>query len=191
MVKTANPIPFPYIFPGNQGSSRQLLVHADTDNNLLWSGSLLRDQPAVLSIKLGANVSIPNNTDFLLSSPNLLIDPATTPYSFSVFNISPTGHGENITGVPIRLLVTFSVSFSGSNQGTRAIWLQLSDSSERYGFCQGAGTNAGDTINSACVIWLNTNQYATFWARQTTSTTLQILGGSAVNATRWQSTLIN
>src|SRR3990172_4834414 len=190
MVKHAVPVQ-EYEFPDNIGSDSLVLVRDAIPYNLRWSGSLLRDQPAVLSIKLGADVVIPNNVDFLLSSPNLLLDPATTFYSFSVFNITPGGNGENITGVPIRLLVTFSVSFSGSNQGTRAIWLQLSDSTERYGYTQGAGTNAGDTINSATVIWLDTNQYATFWARQTTAGNLNILGGSAPNATRWQSTLIN
>jgi hypothetical protein len=190
MVKHTFPI-VKYVFPTVQGNSGQILVHDQYADYLRWSGSLMRDQPAVLSIKLGADVPIPNNTDFLLASSNLLVDPATTVYSFSVFNITPGGNGENITGVPIRLLVTFSVSFSGSNQGTRAIWLQLSNSSERYGFTQGAGTNAGDTINSACVIWLDTGAYAQFWARQTTSTTLNILGGAVANATRWQSTLIN
>lgn len=190
MVKHTFPI-VKYVFPTTQGNASQLLVHDYYPDYLRWSGSLLRDQPAVLSIKLGANVTIPNNTDFLLASSNLLVDPATTLYSFSVFNITPGGNGENITGVPIRLLVTFSVSFSGSNQGTRAIWLQLSNSTERYGFCQGAGTSAGDTINSACVIWLDTGAYAQFWARQTTNASLQILGGAANNATRWQSTLFN
>ncbi len=190
MVKTCVPAQ-EYLFPTTVGHATQLLNRRAIDYQLDWSNSLLYDTPAVLSIKLGADVPIPNNTDFLLASSNLIPDPATTVYSFSIFDITPGGNGRNLTGVPIRILVTFSVSFSGSNQGTRSIWLQLSNSTERYGYTQGAGTNAGDTINSACVIWLDVNKYAQFWARQTTSTTLNILGGNVPNATRWQSTLIN
>lgn len=152
-----------------------------------WSKSLLRDQPAVLALKLTVNLPVPKDIDTQLVSANLQVEPQTTPYAFEIFNAL----GENVIGVPIRVLVSISISFDGANVGQRAVWMQSTDSTQRYGYVQNDGLNSGNTLNGTAVVLLNPNQAIQFWARQNSNTTLDILGGNFVNATRWQAALLN
>lgn len=165
-----------------------IVTNSGTPSNAIWNFTIpgFNFEPALLSIKLGANVTMPNNTDVLLFSPSLQVDAATTARAFTVFG----SNGENITSQPIRVFVTISVSYTGANTGTRALWIEVTGSGERYGYCQIEGSTTGNTLNTSCIILLGVGQAAAFWGRQTSNGNLDILGGTSNIATRWQSLLI-
>ena len=171
-----------------QGTDGQL-VTSDGTGGLRYSTSLLRQTPAILAAVLTQNYSVPNNTPTQLLSTNVALDVATTQYAASIFNV----FGQNISGQPIWVHVSYSISWVGANQGTRQLWLQTSYSSERYGYISDQGTNSGNIQCGSCIIYLPVGASAAFWAFQNTNGVLSLVGGnsSVTNRSRWQTSLLS
>lgn len=170
------------------GSDGQI-VTSDGSSGLKYSTSLLRSTPAVLAAVLTQNYTIPQNVVTQLLSTNVALDVQTTQYAASIFNVL----GQNISGQPIWVHVSYSITWSGAPAGNRQVWLQTNYSSERYGYVSDAGTNAGNTLNGSCTLYLPQGGSATFYAYQTTNQSLDLIGGNAsvLNRCRWQTYLIN
>ena len=170
------------------GSDGQLVV-SDGSGGLEYSNSLLRSTPAVLAAVLTQNYTIPQNTVTQLLSTNVALDVQTNQYAASIFNVL----GQNISGKPIWVLVTYSITWSGAPSGNRQLWLQTSYSTERYGYVSDAGTNAGNIQNASCTLYLPQGASASFYAFQSTNQSLDLIGGnsSVLNRCRWQTVLLN
>jgi hypothetical protein len=170
-----------------KGSDGQL-VTSDGASGLEYSTSLLRATPAVLAAVLTQNYSVPNNVATQLLPTNVALDVATTAYAASIFNV----FGQNISGQPIWVLVTYSITWVGANQGTRQLWLQTSYSNERYGYVSDAGTNSGNIQCGSCVLYLPQGASAAFWGFQSTNGDLSLVGGNStvLNRSRWQTVLL-
>lgn len=171
-----------------EGANGQIVI-SDGSGGLKYSTSLLRSTPAILAAVLTQNYSIPNNTPTQLLPTNVALDVSTTAYAANIFNVL----GQNISGQPIWVLVTYSISWVGANQGSRQIWLQTSYSSERYGYVSDAGTNSGNVECGSCILYLPVGASASFYAFQSTSGSLSLIGGdsSVLNRSRWQTCLLN
>lgn len=170
------------------GSEGQI-VTSDGASGLKYSTSLLRNTPAVLAAVLTQNYTIPKNIVTQLLSTNVALDVQTTQYAASIFNVL----GQNISGQPIWVHVSYSITWSGAPSGDRQVWLQTNYSSERYGYVSDAGTNAGNILNGSCTLYLPQGGSAAFYAFQSTNQSLDLIGGDAsvLNRCRWQTCLIN
>ena len=170
------------------GSNGQSVVN-DGASGLKYSTSLIRSTPAVLAAVLTQNLSIPQNVVTQLITPNIALDVQTNQYAASIFNV----FGQNISGQPIWVHVSYSIAWSGAPSGNRQVWLQTNYSTERYGYVSDAGTNAGNVLNGSCTIYLPQGGSAAFYAFQSTNQSLDLVGGNAsvTNRCRWQTVLIN